>query len=63
MKVENKTIVVTGGGNGIGRELVLSLLSRGTSVAAVDINQSALAFLRFLEAGSGGEPCTPLLVA
>jgi NAD(P)-dependent dehydrogenase (short-subunit alcohol dehydrogenase family) len=42
MKVQNKIIVVTGGGNGMGRELVLSLLSKGASVAAVDINESAL---------------------
>jgi short-subunit dehydrogenase len=42
MKVQNKVIVVTGGGSGIGRELVLNLLSRGASVAAVDINESAL---------------------
>ena len=42
MKVQNKTIVVTGGGNGIGRELVLNLLSKGARVAAVDINESAL---------------------
>lgn len=42
MRVRNKIVVVTGGGSGIGRELVLGLLSRGASVAAVDINQSAL---------------------
>jgi NAD(P)-dependent dehydrogenase (short-subunit alcohol dehydrogenase family) len=42
MKVKNKVIVITGGGNGIGRELVLNLLSKGARVAAVDINASAL---------------------
>jgi NAD(P)-dependent dehydrogenase (short-subunit alcohol dehydrogenase family) len=42
MKVQNKVIVITGGGNGIGRELVLNLLSKGARVAAVDINASAL---------------------
>lgn len=42
MKVQNKVIVVTGGGNGMGRELVLNLLAKGASVAAIDINESAL---------------------
>jgi short-subunit dehydrogenase len=42
MKVLNKVFVVTGGGNGMGRELVLNLLSKATGVAAVDINESAL---------------------
>ena len=42
MKVQNKVVVVTGGGNGVGRELVLNLLTRGASVAAADINESAL---------------------
>ena len=42
MKVKNKVIAVTGGGNGMGRELVLSLLAKDARVAAVDINEAAL---------------------
>ena len=42
MKVQNKVIVVTGGGSGIGRELVLNLLSRGARVVAVDLNETTL---------------------
>lgn len=42
MKVQGKVILVTGGGNGLGRELVLELLRRGAYVAAVDINEEGL---------------------
>ena len=42
MNVKKKTIVVTGAGNGIGRELTLLLLDQGASVAAVDINEAYL---------------------
>lgn len=42
MKVNNKTILVTGGGNGMGRELVLLLLKKGARVAAVDIKEDFL---------------------
>lgn len=42
MKSQGKNIVVTGGGNGVGRELVLQLLGKGATVFAVDINGEAL---------------------
>lgn len=42
MQVNNKIIVVTGGGGGIGRELVLNLVKKGATVAAVDLNENAL---------------------
>jgi len=42
MKVQNKVVVVTGGGSGLGQQLVLSLLERGAGVAAADINLSGL---------------------
>lgn len=42
MKVQNKVIVVTGGGNGMGREVTLNLLGKGARVAAVDISEAAL---------------------
>ena len=43
MQVSNKTIVVTGGGNGIGREVVLNLLNKGAKVIAVDLREESLA--------------------
>ena len=42
MKVKNKVIVVTGGGNGIGRQVVLNLLNKGAKVAAVDLSEEGL---------------------
>ena len=42
MKTNNKTIVVTGGGSGIGRELVLQLLNKNARIITVDLNQENL---------------------
>lgn len=42
MQLQDKVIVITGGGAGIGRATVLELLSRGARVAAVDLNQDGL---------------------
>ncbi len=46
MKVQNKVIIVTGAGGGIGGELVAELLKRGAKVAAVDLRQEALDALK-----------------
>src|SRR5438105_2442856 len=61
MKVQNKVIVVTGGGNGMGRELVLHLLSKGAKVIAIDINEAALQKTVAL-AGSKKDPLSTFVV-
>jgi NAD(P)-dependent dehydrogenase (short-subunit alcohol dehydrogenase family) len=43
MKANGKVFVVTGAGNGIGRQLALELLRRGARVAAVDLSVPGLA--------------------
>ncbi|GAA1393833.1 SDR family NAD(P)-dependent oxidoreductase [Catellatospora coxensis] len=43
MQIAQRVFVVTGGGNGIGREVVLGLLARGARVAAVDLSETGLA--------------------
>jgi NAD(P)-dependent dehydrogenase (short-subunit alcohol dehydrogenase family) len=43
MDLAHKIVVVTGGGNGIGRQVVLELIRRSARVAAVDIREESLA--------------------
>lgn len=45
MQISKKVYVVTGGGSGIGREIVRTLLSNDASVVAIDINEKALSYL------------------
>lgn len=42
MKVVKKTIVVTGAGSGMGREITLELVRRGAKVAATDLNPTTV---------------------
>ncbi|MCU0427487.1 MAG: SDR family oxidoreductase [Candidatus Kapabacteria bacterium] len=42
MNAQGKTIVITGAGNGMGREMALNLVRRGARVAAVDMSAEAL---------------------
>jgi short-subunit dehydrogenase len=52
MHIAQKVFVVTGAGNGIGRETTLRLLTGGASVAGVDLNADGLAVTARL-AGAG----------
>jgi NAD(P)-dependent dehydrogenase (short-subunit alcohol dehydrogenase family) len=61
MRVGGRVFVVTGGGNGIGREVVLELLARGGRVAAVDIDEPGLAQTATL-AGAGSVRLTAHVV-
>ena len=42
MDLDNKVIVVTGGGQGLGRAIALGLAARGAKLALVDLNQEKL---------------------
>jgi len=42
MQIANKTIVLTGAGSGIGRELALQLIKKQANVVGVDINLNSL---------------------
>lgn len=53
MEINGKTFVVTGGGNGIGRQVVLELLRRGALVAALDLREDGLEGTRALAGGDG----------
>lgn len=43
MQIKDKVFVVTGGGNGIAREVVLQLIAKGARVAALDLSETGLA--------------------
>ncbi len=51
MKVQGKVVVVTGAGSGMGRQLVLELVSRGAKVAAVDMREETLEETKALAKG------------
>ena len=43
MNLKDKTIVVTGGGQGLGRVMATSLAARGARLALVDLDDEKLA--------------------
>ncbi|KUI38085.1 SDR family oxidoreductase [Mycobacterium sp. GA-2829] len=53
MRIADRVFVVTGAGNGMGRQVVLGLLGRGARVAAADVDEAGLAdTARLANAGS-----------
>lgn len=58
MQITDKVFVVTGGGNGIGREVVVALLARGARVAALDLSETGLAETAELAAAPDGRLST-----
>ena len=61
MQIADKVFVVTGGGNGIGREVVLQLIRRGARVAAVDLSADGLAETARLAAAPEGRLTTHVM--
>jgi len=59
MLVSGKKFLVTGAGNGMGREVALELLKRGATVVAVDINEAFLKETKLL-AGERAGALTPV---
>lgn len=61
MQIANRKFIVTGAGNGMGREVVLELLRRGASVVGIDINEEFLGETRALAAKDAGRLTTTRL--
>lgn len=55
MELSNKVALVTGGGSGIGQQIVLALLNRGAIVAAVDVNPNTLQVTKELAGVEGAQ--------
>lgn len=55
MDLKDKVIVVTGGGQGLGRTMALSLAAKGARLALVDLNQEKLDEAVVLCSEAGGE--------
>jgi 3-oxoacyl-[acyl-carrier protein] reductase len=55
MKLEGKTIAITGAGRGLGRAMAETLVGKGAKVALIDVNEAALEESARLCESAGGE--------
>ena len=53
MNLENKTIVITGGGQGLGRTMAISFAQSGANIALIDLNEALLEESAKLVAANG----------
>jgi NAD(P)-dependent dehydrogenase (short-subunit alcohol dehydrogenase family) len=58
VQISDRVFVVTGGGNGMGRQVVLGLTRRGARVAAVDLDEQGLLDTAHLGRTAGGTVST-----
>lgn len=61
MQITDRVFVVTGAGNGMGREVALQLVARGARVAAADLNEAGLAETAALANAPEGRLTTHIL--
>ncbi len=61
MKISNKVFVLTGAGNGIGRELAIQLIIKGARVAGIDLDKDGLAETQKM-AEDGGKTFQPVVL-
>lgn len=61
MELTDKVFVVTGGGNGMGRQIALNLVARGSRVAAADLSADGLAETVALAGDAAGRISTHIL--
>ena len=55
MDIKDKVIVITGGGQGLGRAMALVLAAKGAKLALIDLNQEKLDESAQLCIDAGGE--------